>query len=269
MARIRSVKPELRTSLVVAEWPREVRYFWTLLWGYLDDHGRGVDDARLVKADCFPLDDDLGSAEMDEWLGLIEASGPLCRFEVGGKRYMHVPSWTEHQRPSHPGKSRVPPCPLHDSPETFAKPSGDSPETLVPEQVVRAGSREQGAGVQHSASPEHQAEANARRIVRQATDCTEEEAKTIVAKVRERKPRSLPALLRTMARDGDLHTALNEIRAVKRKASVAAELERIRDGPACEHGQRGGESPHPTSGEPVCAQCRRKARMQGLNATAR
>ena len=41
MARIRSIKPELRTSLTAAEWPREVRYFWVLLWGYLDDHGYG------------------------------------------------------------------------------------------------------------------------------------------------------------------------------------------------------------------------------------
>jgi predicted GIY-YIG superfamily endonuclease len=30
MARIRSVKPELRVSEVVASWPREVRYFWVL-----------------------------------------------------------------------------------------------------------------------------------------------------------------------------------------------------------------------------------------------
>ena len=50
MARIRSVKPELRTSLTVAQWPREVRYFWVLLWGYLDDHGYGVDEPRLIKA---------------------------------------------------------------------------------------------------------------------------------------------------------------------------------------------------------------------------
>ena len=43
MARIRSIKPELRTSLTVATWPREARYFWVLLWGYLDDHGYGLD----------------------------------------------------------------------------------------------------------------------------------------------------------------------------------------------------------------------------------
>ena len=58
----------LRTSLTAAEWPREVRYFWVLLWGYLDDHGRGVDEPRLIKADCFPLDDDLTATDIDKWL---------------------------------------------------------------------------------------------------------------------------------------------------------------------------------------------------------
>jgi len=54
MARIRSVKPALRTSRVVAMWPFEVRYFWVLLWGYLDDLGRGLDIPKTIAGDCFP-----------------------------------------------------------------------------------------------------------------------------------------------------------------------------------------------------------------------
>ena len=98
MARIRSVKPELRTSLTAAEWPREVRYFWVLLWGYLDDHGRGVDEPRLIKADCFPLDDDLTAADIEKWLEMFaeprddepppsaatpSAAGITCTFLAG------------------------------------------------------------------------------------------------------------------------------------------------------------------------------------------
>lgn len=157
MARIRSVKPELRTSLTAAEWPREVRYLWVLLWGYLDDHGRGVDNARLVLADCFPLDRDIDETIIDTWLDLIAAprsefeTGPLCRYAVGGRRYMHATNWREHQKPSHPTDSRIPPCPVHDvamtsrdtfanssgnAPEGFANPSGSTPEALRPEQVI-------------------------------------------------------------------------------------------------------------------------------------
>lgn len=135
MARIRSIKPELRTSLTVAEWPREVRYFWTLLWGYLDDHGRGVDNARLVLADCFPLDRDLDEDVIDKWLGLFAESGPLCRYGVNGRRYMHSVNWKEHQRPSHPTDSRIPPCPHHHALAAahaggFASVSGSSRESL-------------------------------------------------------------------------------------------------------------------------------------------
>lgn len=184
MARIRSVKPELRTSLTVSQWPREVRYFWVLLWGYLDDHGYGVDEPRLIKPDCFPLDDDISVSDVDKWLDLIARSGAICRFQVpDGRRFLHAPKWAEHQRPQHPAVPKHPAC-SRTSHETFMSPShetfmtdsgdahenglsvngvnaegagqttsGDSHETfgsphesLIPEgeQVVGAGSREQG-----------------------------------------------------------------------------------------------------------------------------
>jgi len=157
VARIRSIKPELRTSLTAAEWPREVRYFWTLLWGYLDDHGRGVDNNRLILADCFPLDRDLDEHIIDSWLDMFTMPGagndcgPLCRYEVKGKHYLHATNWREHQKPSHPTDSRIPQCPLHEapsgtngqvneasgtSPEALAKTPRPTPETFVPEQLI-------------------------------------------------------------------------------------------------------------------------------------
>ena len=127
MARIRSVKPELRTSLTATSWPREVRYFWVLLWGYLDDHGYGVDEPRLIKPDCFPLDDDLTPDDIDKWLELIAASKSICRFTVGGRRYLHAPKWADHQRPQHPAVPKHPVCTL--SHDDLMTPSGESHET--------------------------------------------------------------------------------------------------------------------------------------------
>lgn len=127
MARIRSVKPELRTSLTAAEWPREVRYAWVLLWGYLDDHGRGVDDTRLIRSDLFPLDRDVTEKKLDSWLDLMSSgdSPPLCRFEYKGRRYLHAVKWTSHQKVYHPKDSRIPYCPMH---EPFMNENGDEPE---------------------------------------------------------------------------------------------------------------------------------------------
>jgi hypothetical protein len=132
MARIRSVKPELRTSLTAAQWPREVRYFWVLLWGYLDDHGYGVDEPRLIKPDCFPLDDDLTSGDIDKWLDMLAESGSLCRFAgADGRRYLHAVSWADHQRPQHPAVPRFPAC-GRASHETHMTTPGDSHETIPP-----------------------------------------------------------------------------------------------------------------------------------------
>ena len=120
MARIRSVKPALRTSRVVASWPFEVRYFWVLLWGYLDDLGRGLDIPKAIAGDCFPLDDKITTAVIDRWLTLMAASktadhdAPVCRYEVGGRRYLHAVYWSEHQRPNRPSPSLHPPCPRHE-----------------------------------------------------------------------------------------------------------------------------------------------------------
>ncbi len=122
MARIRSVKPGLRTSRVVARWPFEIRYFWVLLWGYLDDKGRGLDIPKAIAGDCFPLDDRITAVVINRWLAImagtkIEATrdSPVCRYEVAGTRYLHCVYWEEHQRPNRPSPSRHPPCPVHES----------------------------------------------------------------------------------------------------------------------------------------------------------
>lgn len=122
MARIRSVKPSLRTSQVVSRWPMEVRYFFVLLWGYLDDLGRGLDIPKTISGDCFPRDDKVTAATIDKWLTLMattkaepDRDPPVCRYEVGGNRYVHCVYWSEHQRPNRPSPSQHPPCPVHES----------------------------------------------------------------------------------------------------------------------------------------------------------
>ena len=141
MARIRSVSPELRQSETVAAWPREARYAWVLLWGYLDDYGRGLDNPRIVAADCFPLDDDVTADVAAEWLELFEKAGCICRYEYDGKRWMHATKWAHWQKPQHPGKVRIPPCPIHEAEANalfalaahaeLTKVSGKSHEDLV------------------------------------------------------------------------------------------------------------------------------------------
>lgn len=122
MARIRSIKPEVRKSLTVAAWSREVRLAWVYLWGYLDDRGRGVDDMRLILAECFPLDRDVTERKMERWIAIMAEKPehdpteppPLCRYETGGRGYLHAIKWTTHQKINRPQPSRFPPCPIHE-----------------------------------------------------------------------------------------------------------------------------------------------------------
>lgn len=119
MARIRQIKPELRRDQTVAEWPLPARYAWTLLWGYLDDDGYGIDDLRLLVADLFPFDRDVTEKKLNGWLNLMtktskySPTAPLCRFQIDGASYLHSVKWERHQRVNRPAPSRLPQCPLH------------------------------------------------------------------------------------------------------------------------------------------------------------
>ena len=115
MARIRTVKPDIRRSQLVSSWPYVVRWTFVGLPGYLDDEGRGYDDPRLIKAELYPLDDDMTAKKIEHHLDVIAGQGPLCRYEVDGRRYLHITSWGEHQRINRPTPSRIPPCPMHES----------------------------------------------------------------------------------------------------------------------------------------------------------
>jgi hypothetical protein len=152
MARIRSVKPELRTSAVVTSWPMEVRYFFVLLWGYLDDKGRGLDVPKQIAGDCFPYDEKVSAAKVDGWLDLMGhgyngEQGPVCRYTVNGKRYVHCVNWGEHQRPNRPTPSRLPPCPIHELPKHPREPLSEPSSERLSESVngnSRTGAEEQG-----------------------------------------------------------------------------------------------------------------------------
>jgi hypothetical protein len=92
-----------------------VRFTFVGLLGYVDDEGRGRDDPRLVKADLYPIDDEVTVRKLDAELNLIADSGPLCRYEVDGTHYLHLVNWAEHQRVNRPSPSRIPPCPVHEN----------------------------------------------------------------------------------------------------------------------------------------------------------
>jgi hypothetical protein len=160
MARIRSIKPEIRHSEKVNSWPVEIRYFWIMLWGYCDDYGKGKDNAKLIKADSYPLDDEVTPDQIEEWLKVLESDKVIFRYRVREQNYLVVRNWHEHQKPSHPRTSVIPDPPsdyadFEATPEVSGNLPEDFPQSSAkgsPEQ--RAESREQRAVTRRPKAPE-------------------------------------------------------------------------------------------------------------------
>ena len=108
MARIRTIKPEFFTSLTIADLSKEARLTFIGLWTHVDDEGRCVDDARLVKAALWPLDERTAK-DIDEDLWELYDADLILRYVVGPKRFLAVRSWKEHQRINRPSASKFPP----------------------------------------------------------------------------------------------------------------------------------------------------------------
>lgn len=136
--RIRSVKPEFWRSEDIASLSIADRLLFIGLWSYVDDSGVGVDRLALISADLFAADLERDPEEVYGRVrgGLRELSdrGLITRYEVDGKRYLHITKWRLHQRIEKPTKSRYPlpdeavTCGNTDLPDASPTPPGSLPE---------------------------------------------------------------------------------------------------------------------------------------------
>lgn len=109
MARIRSIKPGFFTSLDIADLQRHTRLHFAGLWTYADDHGRGIDDPRLIKAAIWPLDDDITTDDIERMQDELAKHDRIVRYTVAGRRYFEVRKWHDHQKPNRRADSSIPP----------------------------------------------------------------------------------------------------------------------------------------------------------------
>lgn len=151
MPRIRSIKPEFFTSLTVADLTPEQRLTFIGLWTHADDEGRCVDDARLIKAAIWPLDDRT-TADIEEDLRALSESSLILRYTLNRKRYMAVRGWAEHQRINRPTASKLPPPPEAPIPdltcgdEDSRTPHGGVTDDSLAERKGKEQGKEQGTG---------------------------------------------------------------------------------------------------------------------------
>lgn len=134
MARIRSVHPNICVSETMATLPAELERTFVRLWTHCDDYGRALDNARLIKAALYPLNDEMTPERVDKDLDQLVRVGFIRRYEVDGRRYLVVVNWDTYQKPQKKVDSKLPEPPEHVEPPTrpLREPSGSTPVTLLP-----------------------------------------------------------------------------------------------------------------------------------------
>lgn len=245
MARIRTIKPEFFTSLTVASVHVEARLTFVGLWTHVDDEGRCVDDARLIKAALWPLDDRT-AADVERDLQALTEHSLIVRYEAAGRRYLAVRGWEEHQRINRPTPSKFPaptaadgtdppPSSRRSDPVEPSRPAEPEPPPppLTESSLSPPGALTAGSGSGKGKDPHPRGLSRPARVVVEALGCDDDDAQWIADEVQRRhRPKRLAGYLRRMAEGGDLAPLLAE-----------------------RHQARPADPPPPTGLEPPCGDC--------------
>ncbi|MEU9856136.1 hypothetical protein [Streptomyces sp. NPDC047974] len=114
MARIRTIKPEAFVSESLAEVSVEAERTFFGLLTQADDHGRHRDNAAIIAGLLWPLRAEHTSVHVEDDLHQLANAGLVCRYTgCDGRRYLHIVTWSEHQKIDKPSQSRLPSCPQH------------------------------------------------------------------------------------------------------------------------------------------------------------
>ena len=114
MARIRTIKPEAFQSDTLSGLSVESERTFLALLTQADDVGRFRDQPAVLNGAIWPLRPDHTVRDMEYDLSELVRVGIGCRYEVGDRKYMHIPSFLDHQRINRPTASKIPACPVHD-----------------------------------------------------------------------------------------------------------------------------------------------------------
>lgn len=118
MARIRSIKPEAFASETLSQLSLEAERSFLGLLTQVDDKGREKDRPAVLNGALWPLRPTHHPEHMAKDMDDMEAAGKigdkpglLCRYEVDGRKYFHLPTFNLHQVINRPSKDKAPACP--------------------------------------------------------------------------------------------------------------------------------------------------------------
>lgn len=71
---------------------------WIHLITYVDDYGRGDARPAIIRGACFPLRDRVSNKDIEAGICGLADIGCVSLYTVGGRPYLCLPGWDEHQR---------------------------------------------------------------------------------------------------------------------------------------------------------------------------
>lgn len=108
------ISPEFFTSKTLNALPVQAMVTFAGLWCYVDDMGRGDDDAEMIKAAVWVRRRSVTEGKVTTDLAALDNAYLICRYEVNRFPLLHVINWSEHQKINHPTESKIPPCRHHE-----------------------------------------------------------------------------------------------------------------------------------------------------------
>ncbi|MFH9734379.1 hypothetical protein [Streptomyces sp. NPDC017260] len=121
MARIRTIKPEAFISESLAEVSVEAERTFFGLLTQADDHGRHRDSAAIIAGLLWPLRAEHTSVHVEDDLHQLATAGLICRYTgCDGRLYLHIVTWSDHQKIDKPSQSRLPSCAQHQAADRCA-----------------------------------------------------------------------------------------------------------------------------------------------------
>lgn len=112
MPRIRTIKPDAFRSETLSEVSLAAERTFLGLLTEVDDQGRIKERPAVLNGALWALRPEHTVREMERDLEDLHAVGLVCRYQIGTVRYLHVPTFAQHQRVNRPTASQLPGCPV-------------------------------------------------------------------------------------------------------------------------------------------------------------
>ncbi len=93
MGRIRTIKPQMFTDEDLGDCSTDARWLFAGLFTLADREGRLEDRPRKIKVEVMPYD----KVNIENLLGELTEARFITRYQVNGKRYIHIRTFWKHQ----------------------------------------------------------------------------------------------------------------------------------------------------------------------------